>query len=126
MPRPQVTRPALAIAALALGACSLPLVESGRPPEGPTWDLETAESRATKARREEARHVRQDAEETGSKAPADADPTRVGSRTTQIFHRKTCEEAARIADEDRVEFASPWDAVNDNYTPCRLCDAFPR
>jgi methylated-DNA-[protein]-cysteine S-methyltransferase len=50
-----------------------------------------------------------------------ATPALVGSATTRIVCRHGCAAEQRIAESNRIVFASVADAVGVGYRPCRLC-----
>ncbi|MCE9636612.1 MAG: hypothetical protein K8T90_12980 [Planctomycetes bacterium] len=123
-------------------SCATHLREVGRAPEGEVRDRETAQSRAESARREDARHDRQDAEEaatrgaTGAAAPPSAampgrvetpsaEKSRTGTASTRRFHAAGCPDLDAAPTADRVLFVSYWDAVDGDYAPCPRCKPGP-
>lgn len=103
----------------------MPLREVGKAPEGPVREKENAFSRAEAARREEARHARQDAEDATAADATPAQLVRIGTPATKRYHRATCGDLEGVAPADRVEFASPWNALDHDYAPCPHCRPGP-
>ncbi len=46
----------------------------------------------------------------------------VGSVTTKKYHRADCRYAAKIAEKNRVYFASSKEAIEAGFSPCKVCD----
>lgn len=47
--------------------------------------------------------------------------TYIGSVNSNVYHKPTCGQAARIRDENIIEFSSADDAVAHGYRPCSYC-----
>ncbi len=46
----------------------------------------------------------------------------VGNKNSKKFHLGTCESVENMSDNNKVEFSSREDAINNDYTPCQNCN----
>ncbi len=121
--------PVLLVAAVALlaTACATEPQHVGRRPLGdrrPISERDATEP-VQRARGRSARDASPDAriERLSTQGQhLDADVTVTGIYTTKIYHHHTCELIEDVPAVDRLTFVSPYDAVDAQYAPCRVCD----
>lgn len=49
------------------------------------------------------------------------DEPRIGVAATHEFHKPDCSRLAGIATAEQIRFASPWEAIDARYSPCKEC-----
>ena len=90
---------------------------------------ETAADRAKRAQLEESRHRRLDEAESaaiaaGRPAPTE-DAVRWAVEATHRYHVAGCEDLESVPVGERVRYASCWEAINANLSPCPKCQPGP-
>lgn len=62
------------------------------------------------------------AEDYSAAVPEDGDAPYIGNRNTKKFHYADCSSVDAMNEENKVDFYSRDEAINDGYVPCKRCD----
>lgn len=62
------------------------------------------------------------AEDYSAAVPEDGDAPYIGNRNTKKFHYADCSSVEAMNEENKVDFYSRDEAINDGYVPCKRCD----
>lgn len=109
---------------LAAAACTTSR-EVGKAPETTPEELPGHQT-PTDAERMEMLKRHENAAEAGQPKVEEVkkDEPRIGVAATHEFHKPGCSRLANVPQAEQIQFASPWEAVDARYMPCKECGAF--